>query len=131
MLDRHPVFLRRALAADALASGATGLMMAAGAGLLTSPLGLPEALIREAGVVLIPYTALVGFLASRPTISVPAAWAVAAFNAVWAVDSVLLLLSGYVTPTLLGTAFTLFQATVVGGFAILQVIGLQRLREAA
>ena len=47
-------FLRTVLLADAIASGATGLLMIAGAGLLEGLLGLPVALLREAGLVLIP-----------------------------------------------------------------------------
>jgi hypothetical protein len=131
ILDRHPVFLRRALAADAVASGATGLLMALGAGPLTALLGLPEALLREAGLFLIPFAALVGFLAFRQGVPVPAVWAVIACNAVWAFDSVALLMTGWVAPTLLGTAFTLFQAAVVAGFAGLQVVGLRRMQAAA
>ena len=57
--------LRFALLADAVASGATGLMMLAGADLLTSLLGLPVALMREAGLLLVPYVALVAFVGTR------------------------------------------------------------------
>ena len=100
--------------------------MAAGAGPLSGLLGLPEALLREAGVILLPYAALVGFLAFRRAMSVPAVWAVAACNAVWAVDSVVLLMTGWVSPTLLGTAFTLAQALVVAGFAALHTLQKER-----
>ena len=48
------IFLRRALVLDALASGATGLLMIAGAGLVEGLLGLPAALLRGAGLVLCP-----------------------------------------------------------------------------
>ena len=58
--------LRFALLADAAASGATGLMMIAGADLLTGLLGLPVALMREAGLLLVPYVALVAFVGTRP-----------------------------------------------------------------
>ena len=46
--------LRLALVADAVASGATGLLMFAGAGLLAGLLGLPDELLRYAGDVLLP-----------------------------------------------------------------------------
>lgn len=39
---RSPLFLRRALLADALVSGATGLLLLLGAGLLAGLLELPE-----------------------------------------------------------------------------------------
>ena len=60
--------LRFALLADAVASGATGLMMIAGADLLTGLLGLPVALMREAGLLLVPYVALVAFVGTRRAI---------------------------------------------------------------
>src|ERR1041384_5285214 len=59
LMIRQITNLRFALLADAVASGATGLMMIAGADLLTGLLGLPVALMREAGLVLVPYVALV------------------------------------------------------------------------
>jgi hypothetical protein len=58
-------FLRRALLADALISGATGLLMLIGANVLASLLGLPEALLRYAGLVLLPYGSLVAYVATR------------------------------------------------------------------
>ena len=57
---------------------------------------------------------------------VPAVWAIVAYNALWAIDSIVLLVSGYVAPTALGYAFVIFQAAVVAGFAGLQVIGLRK-----
>jgi hypothetical protein len=53
-------------------------------------------------------------------------WAIVAYNTLWAVDSVVLLVSGTVTPTALGYAFVIFQAAVVAGFAGLQIVGLRK-----
>jgi hypothetical protein len=47
-------FLRNVIVLDAAASGATGLLVIAGAGLLEGLLGLPAALLRGAGLVLVP-----------------------------------------------------------------------------
>jgi hypothetical protein len=124
-------FLRRALLADAIVSGATGLMMALGAGLTHGLLGLPEALLREAGIVLLPYAAFVGFVGTRERFPVPAVWAVIICNVVWATGSVLLLVSGLVAPKLLGYAFVVAQAVVVALFAELQYFGLRRMNAAA
>ena len=55
-----------------------------------------------------------------------AAWAVIAFNALWSIDSIVLLVSGYVAPAALGYAFVIFQAVVVAGFAGLQYVGLRK-----
>jgi hypothetical protein len=118
--------LRFALLADAAASGATGLMMIAGAGLLDGLLGLPVALMREAGLLLVPYVAFVAYVGTRETISRPAVQAIIAINVLWVAASIGLLMSGYVAPTMLGYAFVIFQAVVVGVFAELQLIGLRR-----
>ena len=118
--------LRFALLADAVASGATGLMMIAGANLLTGLLGLPVALMREAGLLLVPYVALVAFVGMRPAIPHGAVKAIIALNIAWVAGSIGLLMSGIVAPTVLGYAFVIFQAIVVGVFAELQFIGLRR-----
>ena len=118
--------LRFALLADAVASGATGLMMIAGADLLTGLLGLPVALMREAGLLLVPYVALVAYVGTRANIPHGAVKVVIALNVLWVIGSVGLLISGLVAPTALGTAFVIFQAIVVGVFAELQVLGLRR-----
>jgi glucose uptake protein GlcU len=119
-------FLRRALLADALISGATGLLMLIGANILASILGLPEALLRYAGLVLLPYSALVAYVATREQLRPWAVWAVIIANAIWAVDSIILLLSAWLTPNALGYAFIIFQALVVAAFAEIQYIGLRR-----
>ena len=122
---RQNTFLRYALLADAVASGATGLMMIAGAGLLEGLLGLPTALMREAGLVLVPYVAFVAWAGTREAISRPAVQAIIAMNVLWVVGSAVVLF-GFVTPTILGYAFVIAQAVVVGVFAELQFIGLRR-----
>lgn len=122
----HPTpFLRTALLGDALASGATGLLAFAGAGLLAEPLGLPVELLRYAGLLLLPYAALVAWVGTRGPIAAGAVLAVILVNALWVVDSLALLASGWVAPTGLGVAFVLAQALVVAGFAAAQVVGLR------
>src|SRR5829696_1101605 len=108
-MDRQNTFLRYALLADAIASGATGLLLIAGAGLLDGLLGLPVALMREAGLLLVPYVAFVAYVGTRETISRPAVQATIAINVLWVAASIGLLMSGYVAPTLLGYAFVIFQ----------------------
>ncbi|MGV3615726.1 MAG: hypothetical protein ACO1SV_10365 [Fimbriimonas sp.] len=118
--------LRRVLLADAVVSGAMGLLLIAGSGLLTGPLGLPEALLRGAGWLLLPFVAFVGYLATRDTLSRPGVWLVVIVNALWVVDSGVLLLAGWVQPTPLGYAFVAFQALAVAAFAGLQRAGLRQ-----
>jgi hypothetical protein len=120
-------FLRRVLLLDAAASGAMGLLLTLGAGPLTSLLGLPGPLLRGAGLVLIPFALGLILLARRPALSRAAVWAVIGLNAMWVVDSLILLAAGGLQPTALGTAFVLAQAAAVAGLAVLEYLGLKRL----
>ena len=119
-------FLRYALLADAIASGATGLLLIAGAGLLEGFLNIPVALSREAGLVLIPYVAFVAIVGTRENIMRGAVWAIILANAVWALASVALLVSGWIAPNLLGVIFIALQAALVAVFGELQFVGLRR-----
>lgn len=123
--------LRLALLGDAAASGATGLLMAAGAGPLAPLLGLPEPLLRGAGLVLLPYAAAVAWLGTRPAPGRGAVRAVVAINLLWAAECALLLALRLVAPTGLGVAFVLLQAAVVLGFALAQWTGLRQAATAA
>lgn len=123
------LFLRRALLADAVASAGTGLLMALGAGMLDSLLGLPTILLREAGIFLLPYAAFVGWMGTRDRLPESLVWLVIVGNALWTVASIALFV--WTAPTALGYAFVLGQAVVVGIFAELQYMGLKRPLEAA
>jgi hypothetical protein len=125
MTSRPNSLLRLALIADAIASGATGLLMAAGAGPLSSLLSLPEPLLRWAGIVLLPFAMLVGLCARPASPSRSAAVAVVCANALWAIDSFVLLASGWVSPNGLGVAFVTAQALAVGALAAAQAAGLR------
>lgn len=123
-------FLRRALVADAAASGATGVLLLLGSTFLDALLGLPEELMQVAGLSLLPFAALVAYLATRARVPRGAARAVIAINAAWTAGSVLLLLSGWIAPTGLGVAFVVAQAAVVAGFAAMQARFLRGLETA-
>lgn len=123
----HPsLFLRRALQADAVFSGLSALALVSGAGLFASLTNLPDTFLRNTGLVLVLYAALVGFLGTRNAMARAAVWAVIAVNAVWAIDSIILLASGWVSPNLLGQALIVMQAVAVGVFAELQFMGLRK-----
>lgn len=123
--------LRLALLGDAAASGATGLLLTTAAGPLGPLLDLPEPLMRGAGLVLLPYAALVAWLGSRLALRRNVVRAIVAANLLWAVDSFLLLALGSISPTALGVAFVLVQALVVLGFATAQGLALRRATVAA
>lgn len=123
----HPsLFLRRAILADAIFSGASAVLLTFGAGELAPLLNLPEALLRETGLFLVAYAALVGWLGIRPSMPKPLVAIVIAGNAAWTVASIALLFSGAVMPNLLGELFVAVQAIIVGVLAELQFIGLRR-----
>ena len=118
--------LRRALLADAVFSGVSAIAMVLGAGALASLLGLPEALLRETGLFLVAYTALVGWLGTRMSVPKPLVMLVVVGNAAWTLASIALLLSGAVSPNLFGTIVILAQAIATGVFAELQYMGLRK-----
>lgn len=124
--SRPSSFLRRVLVADAVTSGATGLLMLGAASLLESQLAVPASLLRYAGLSLLPFAAFVGWLATRETVSRAAIWTVIVCNVLWTADSLLLLLVGPVEPNALGQAFVIAQAVVVGLFAEAQIVGLRK-----
>jgi hypothetical protein len=119
-------FLRRALLADAVFSGVSALGMTLDAGTLAPFLNLPEGLLRETGLFLIAYTALVGWLWSRPSAPKVLVTIVIAGNAAWTLASIALLFSGAVSPNLLGEIVVVAQAIATGVLAELQFIGLRK-----
>lgn len=124
-LMSSPKLLRYALTADAVASGASALLLLAGASMLTELLGLPEPLLRWAGVILIPFVILVGALALRADPPPGAVWAVILLNVAWVVASVFVMFGGLTAPTMLGYAFVGAQALAVLAFADFQFFGLR------
>ncbi len=121
-----PSLLRNALLVDAIGTGATGLLMAVAASLLAPLLGLPENLVFYAGLLLILFSGFVYITANGQPISRRAAMAIIILNALWVIDSIALLASGWVEPTRLGYVFVVGQALVGGAFAELQFIGIRR-----
>ena len=113
-------FLRLALLGDAAATGATGLLLATAAGPLAPLLGLAGPLLRSAGLMLLPYAAVIAWVGTR---TAPPRWAVraaVALNLVWTANSLLLLFWGPASLTAPGAAFVLAQALAVLGFAVAQ-----------
>jgi len=125
MINPSPL-LSRALLADAVFSGASAVGLTLGAGMLAPFLNLPEALLRETGLFLIAYTALVGWLGTRASVPRALVLLVVAGNAAWTLASIALLFSGAVNPNLLGEIAVVAQAIATGVFAELQYIGLRR-----
>lgn len=124
-------YLRKVLLLDAVVSGAAGVMMAAGAGLLGPLLALPTGLLFWAGLVLLPWTALLYVLARRESVSRLVLLDVVLVNLAWVLASFGILAFGLVEPNLLGIVYVVAQALAVALFAALQAAALRRAREAA
>ncbi len=122
----HPTALRRALLLDAAASGTMGVLLLLAAGPVAQPLGLPVSLLRWAGVTIVPFAALLVWVARRANLPRDLVRTIVGANALWVIGSVLLLASGWVRPTALGELFVLLQAAAVAGFAYLEYRGLRR-----
>ena len=112
----RPALLRSVLLIDAAVTGATALAMLAAAAPLATLTALPADLLRIAGLALLPYVAWIAWLARKP--GYRSGWLVAALNALYALDCVVLLASGWVSPNALGIVFVLVQAVAVAAFAV-------------
>ena len=123
--------LRGALLADALASGAMGLLMAGGAELAAPLLGLPRALLFWSGLALLPFALFVSWIARRREPPQVAVQTVLLVNLAWVAASALVLTLLPVAPTALGYVFITLQALAVLALAAAQWIGLTRAHRAA
>jgi hypothetical protein len=119
-------FLRRILLLDAASCAAMGLLLVTCNGLLSDVLSLPVGLLREAGVVLLPFALMLGLMSMRAHLPRALVWAVIVGNAIWAIDSIVLLFTGWVQPNLLGYLFVAGQAAFVAAMAQLEYIGLRK-----
>jgi hypothetical protein len=123
--------LRQSLRLDAVASGALGVLLAAGGTLLDDPLGIPSAVLVPVGGFLVVYAAALWLLGARPRVSRPAVRVVVAGNLAWVVASVAAAVAGWWSPTTAGTVLVLAQAAAVVVLIELQLTGLRRARTAA
>lgn len=120
----NSLFLRRVLLADALASGAAGIVMIVGAAFLAPLTSLPEALLQIAGLTLIPWFIALIWLARLNEIPRNGVRWVITINALWVAGSIAVLF--LTSPSLFGYVFVIAQAVAVGLFAELQVVALKR-----
>jgi hypothetical protein len=122
-LDRSPRFtLKQVLGFDALSCLAFGVLLMVGANPLGGPLGLPQALLFYAGVLLMPCAALM-WLAAR-TLAQPLVWSVILGNVAWVIASVFIAFS--FEATTLGLMFIAAQAIFVDVLALLEWRALRR-----
>ena len=118
--------LRLGLRLDAAVSGAFGLVLLAGGGLMAALLGMPAAFLWAVGGVCLAYAALLFLVQSRRTLSPATGWTFVIANSGWVAVSILLVVFEWLPLTPLGMGFTVLQAFVVGGLAYVQWLGLRR-----
>lgn len=116
--------LKLALAADAVVSGAVAVLQVLAANWLAELLQLPRSLLLETGVFLLAYTVLLIVLARSPRVWSVLIGLIVIGNAGWAACCLVLLVTGMLSPNLLGVAFVLVQAFAVLIFAVLEFRGL-------
>jgi hypothetical protein len=119
-------FLRTVLLVDAVTCVVTGLVMALGADVAASLTAVPAPLLRVAGISLFPIAAFIALVGTRDSLAPPAVFVVIAGNALWVAASVLLLVSGLITPNVLGYIFVGGQAAAVAVLAELEYFGLRQ-----
>lgn len=125
MMSLRNLSIRPVLRVDAAITGATALLMLAGAPLLDGLLDLPAALLASAGAVLVPYVGYLLWLANRNPIPRAGVGFTVAANIAWAIGCAALLLGGWVDPNGLGVAFILLNIVAVLVFADLSVLALR------
>jgi hypothetical protein len=118
--------LRLVLRVDALASGASGLLLLAGGQLLATFVGISTALLLPLGVLLLAYAAALCFTETRPTLNTSAVHAIVGVNCLWAVASVLAVVLGWLPLTVPGIVFVLAQAAAVALLADLEFTSLRQ-----
>jgi hypothetical protein len=123
--------IRFALTADAIATAATGALLAVGGALLADLTGLPAAATLPLGLFLIAFAAFVGWVGMQRETPRSAAMLIVIVNCAWVVASVIVVLAGSFPLTLLGVAFVLAQAIAVAALVALQWVGLGRARALA
>jgi hypothetical protein len=120
-------FARVVLKLDAVVTGANGLAHLALATVLDSFLGIPTGVQYPVGAFLLLYAVGVLVVGTRKEINRTALAAVVAANLLWCVLSLVTAVSDALSPTAVGAVWIVLQSVVVGGFAVLQYVGLKRL----
>lgn len=118
--------LRFALRLDATVSAANGIAYLALFWLLDGWLGVPGSFLVAVGAFFVAFAAFVGRLSTQASPHRGTVIAVIAGNALWVLDSALLLAADWFTPTTAGQVVIALQAVGVAGLAALQYLGLRR-----
>lgn len=117
---RTRLSLRPLLIADAASCIALGAILVPFGRLLAGSTGLPPALLFEAGLVLLAFGAVLGWMARRPDVPASVGRFAAVGNAVWVAASGAVLLALRNEITVVGEVLVVAQAAAVGVLALLE-----------
>jgi lysylphosphatidylglycerol synthetase-like protein (DUF2156 family) len=117
-----PKLLREAMLLDGLATLPSGVLIAALAGVLAEPVGIPTGVLLGAGLFFVAWGAAVLFLGTRPVVNRTGARVVGIVNLVCAVDGLVVVLAGVGDLTTLGAVLLVALSVVVFGLGALQVV---------
>ncbi len=123
--DAGMAALRRILAVDGVTGIAMGALLTPAAAALAPWLGLPQALLFWAGVLLFPCAALMLATARMPRPAPLLTWVVIVGNAAWVLGSAYVAF-GPLEPTVPGRLFVVAQALVVSALTVLEWRALRR-----
>lgn len=119
--------LRVSLLSNAVFSGLSGVCFIAAAGPLSSLIGLPfPAILTGIGVALLAFAAGLAWNARRPVVNRAEAWLAVLLDLAWVAGSGVVIAVDVLTTT--GNWAVALVADVVLAFAILQFLGLRKLR---
>lgn len=121
--------LHKILLVDSLSAGAAGIAFVVASGPLANFMGVanPLALVMI-GILFVVFAAAVYAVAARESISRRAAWIIFALNVIYVVGSGIILLTDAFGLSTEGRWLVLILADLVTVFAIVEFIGLRRLR---
>jgi len=117
--------VRLALRLDAVVTGANGVAYLALAGVLDGPLGVEASTLQPIGAFLIVFAIAVAAVSLPERPSAAAVRAIVVANLIWAADSLIVLVAGWLDPSTAGAVWIALQAIVVAGFAGLQAAALR------
>ncbi|MER6191687.1 hypothetical protein [Streptomyces cyaneofuscatus] len=120
-------FARMALKLDAVGTGLNGIAYLALATVLDSLFGVTTTVQYPIGAFLLLYALGVLAIGTRKEINRSGLTAVIVTNLLWVALSLVVLISGVLSPTGVGAVWIVLQSLTVGGFAALQYVGLKRL----
>lgn len=123
-----PKLLRQAMLLDGVATLPSGVLIAALAGVLAGPVGIPTGVLLGAGLFFVAWGALVLFLGTRPVVDRTGARVVGIVNLVCAVDGLVVVLAGIGDLTTLGAVLLVALSAVVLGLGAFQLVASRRSR---